>query len=39
MPIVSLTCKNRSCISKLLSEWKLYDSVSVKSQCDNCLLL
>ena len=24
MPIVSLTCQNRSCISKLISEWKLY---------------
>ena len=24
MPIVSLTCLNRSCISKLISEWKLY---------------
>ena len=24
MPIVSLTCQNRSCISKLKSEWKLY---------------
>ena len=23
MPIVSLTCQNRSCISKLISEWKL----------------
>ena len=26
MPIVSLTCQNRSSISKLISEWKLYDS-------------
>ena len=24
MPIVWLTCQNRSCISKLISEWKLY---------------
>ena len=24
MLIVSLTCQNRSCISKLISEWKLY---------------
>ena len=24
MPIVSLTCQNRSCISKLISERKLY---------------
>ena len=24
MPIVSLTCQNRSCISKLISEWKLH---------------
>ena len=24
MPIVSLTCQNRSCISKLISEYKLY---------------
>ena len=24
MPIVSLTCQNRSCISKLISKWKLY---------------
>ena len=24
MPIVSLTCQNRSCISKLISEKKLY---------------
>ena len=32
MPIVSLTCQNRSCISKLISEWKLYDPISVKSR-------
>ena len=24
IPIVSLTCQNWSCISKLISEWKLY---------------
>ena len=24
MRIVSLTCQNRSCMSKLISEWKLY---------------
>ena len=24
MPIVARTCQNRSCISKLISEWKLY---------------
>ena len=24
MPIVSFTCQNLSCISKLISEWKLY---------------
>ena len=28
MPIVPLTCQNRSCISKLISEWKLYDPVA-----------
>ena len=27
MPIVSLTCQHRPCISKLISEWKLYDSL------------
>ena len=27
MPIVSLTGQNRSCISKLISKWKLYDSL------------
>ena len=27
MPIVSLTGQNRSCISKLISEWKLDDSL------------
>ena len=32
MAIVSLTCQNRSCISKSVSEWKLYDPMSVKSQ-------
>ena len=39
MPIVSLTCQNRSCISKLISEWKLYDPIRHKSQFDNYLLL
>ena len=39
MPIVSLTCQKRSCISKLISEWKLYDPISVKSQFDNNLIL
>ena len=34
MPIVSLTSQNRSCISKLISEWNLYDLISVKSQFD-----
>ena len=34
MPIVSLTCQNQSCISKLISEWKLYDPISAKSQFD-----
>ena len=35
MPIVSLTCQNRSCISKLISEWKLYQlKASIKSQFD-----
>ena len=35
MPIVSLMCQNLSCISKLISEWKLYDLISVKSQFEN----
>ena len=40
MPIVLLFCQNRSCISKLKSEWKLklYDPLSVKSQFDKILL-
>ena len=39
MPIVSLTCQNRPCISKLISELKLYDPISVKLQFDNNLIL
>ena len=39
MPIVSLTYQNQSCISKLISEMKVYDPISVKSQFDNYLLL
>ena len=35
----SLTCQNRPCISKLISEWKLYDPISVKSHFDNYSLL
>ena len=40
MPIVLLFCQNRSCISNLISEWKLklHDPISVISQFDKILL-
>ena len=39
MTVVSITCQSRLCISKWISEWKLYDPVLVKSQFDNYLVL
>ena len=39
MPTVSLTCQNWSCISKLISQLKLYDPISVKLQFDNNSIL